>query len=107
MNGIENVLLRISGMPQSTIDEIEKATPAAAALIKLAQDNDTLIHEIVDLAAKAQPLLAQVAPLVNQAIIEIEALLPAARDLLAFLNAPPAPVPTADDIRNQQGAGPT
>ena len=102
MNGIENTLLRIAGMPQATIDEIEKATPAAAALIKLAKDNDALIREIVDLTTKAQPLLAQAIPLVNQAMIEIEALLPAAQDVLAFVNKPAAPsVPTGPNL----GAG--
>ena len=63
--------------------------------------------EIIDLANKAQPLLAQALPLVNQAIIEIDSVLPAAQDILAYLQTKPADVPSTVDIMTQQGSGPT
>lgn len=107
MNGVETTLLRLGGVPQATIDEVEKALPSAAALVKLVQDNAALIQEIIDLANKAQPLLAQALPLVNQAIIEIDSVLPAAQDILAYLQTKPADVPSTVDIMTQQGSGPT
>ena len=54
-----------------------------------------------------QPLLAQALPLVNQAIIEINSVLPAAPDILAYLQTKPADVPSTVDIMTQQGSGPT
>lgn len=86
MNGLETTLLRIGGVPQSTIDELEKAMPAAAALVKLVKDNDVLIQQIIDFANKAQPLLTKALPLLDQAMSEVEAVLPAAQDIIAFLN---------------------
>ena len=87
-----DLALRIAGMPSETIDEIDKAMPGTAALIKLVKDNEQLVRDIVALAADAQPLLARAQPLlakaipvIKQAMPEIEALLPTAQDVIAFL----------------------
>ena len=84
-------MLSLAGLPQQTIDEIEKASPAAAALLKLANDNQQLIADIVALANKAQPLIAKAMPLINQATAEIKIVLPAAIDVLKFMNQPKPP----------------
>ena len=104
MNGLEQLLLRANGMSQATIDEIEKALPTAAELLKLVRDNQILIGRIVALANEAQPLLAQAMPLVDKAVAEINAILPAAQDLVAFLQKanetlpvnPPSQWPSGD-----------
>ena len=77
--------LRIAGMPRETIDEINKAMPSTAALLKLIKDNDALIKQIIQLAGEAQPLLVQALPVIKQAMSEIDAVLPAAQDVVAFL----------------------
>ncbi len=105
MNGLEALLLRIDGMPQATIDEIEKATPAVAALIKTARANMPDLQALAALAVKAQPLLAKFAPLVQPALAEINTMLPAAQDVVAFLNSqsqkaaapPPSPGGSSGD----------
>ena len=104
MNGFEQLLLRANGMSQETIDEIEKALPTAAALLKLVRDNQILIGRIVALANEAQPLISQAMPLIDQAVTEINAILPAAQDLVAFLQkstetlpvTPPSQWPSSD-----------
>lgn len=87
-------------MPSETIDEIDKAMPGTAALIKLAKDNEQLFRDIVALATDAQPLLARAQPLltkalpvIKQAMPEIEALLPTAQDVIAFLQKQRAAAP--------------
>ena len=107
MNGFETTLLRLSGVPQSTIDEVEKALPAVAALLKLYKQNEALIQKLLAVVAEAQPLVTQATPVINQALLEINAALPAAQDVIAFLQATPPAAPTAVDIMEQQGSGPT
>jgi hypothetical protein len=106
MNGIEVTVLRLAGVPQSTIDEVEKAIPSTAALLNLIKQNQNLINKILAVVAEAQPLLVQALPLVNQAVVEINSVLPAAQDVLAFLQTKQTSDTTviAD---NQQGSGPT
>ena len=91
--------LRLGGVPQATIDEIEKASPAAADLVKMIKNNQALIGKIaafiteakptLDKAAslyiEASPLINQATPLVNQAWIDVKDILPAAQDILALL----------------------
>ena len=107
MNGVESTLLRLAGVPQATIDEVEKAVPTVAALLNLIKQNQDLLNKIVAVVTEAQPLLAQALPLDNQAIIEIDSVLPAAQDILAYLQTKPADVPSTVDIMTQQGSGPT
>lgn len=78
-------MLGMAGVPQETISEIEKAAPTAAALLKLLKDNDALIRKIVAVVGEAEPLIAQAAPLVNQALAEVRAIMPAAQDVIAFI----------------------
>ena len=98
---ILEMALRLGGVPQSTIDEIEKASPAAADLVKMVKNNQVLIGKIAAFAAEAKPtldkaaalyieaspLINQVTPLVNQAWIDVKDILPAAQDILALLKA--------------------
>ena len=107
MNGIETTVLRLAGVPQATIDEVEKAIPSVAALLNLFKQNEGLIKKILAVANEAQPLLAQVLPLINQALVEIDSILPAAQDVITYLQTKQVDVPTTTDIMSQQGSGPT
>ena len=95
MNSAEQLLLRIDGMPQKTIDEIEAATPHVAALVKMVKDNMPLAQKIAAVFTEVQPLFAQVAPLIAPALGEIQAVLPAADDVLAFLKEQQGQLPAA------------
>ena len=79
--------LRLAGMPQQTIDELNGSLPAAASLIKLFKDNEPLIRKFQALAAEAQPLIDASVPLLRPAMAELDALLPAAQDVVAFLKS--------------------
>lgn len=85
MNGIEATLLRLAGVPQTTIDEVEKALPHTAALLTLVRNNQDLLQRVAALLTEAQPLLVQVVPLINKALPEVLAIAPAAQDVVTFL----------------------
>ena len=102
---------RLAGVPQETIDEIEKASPAAADLVRLIKDNQELIGKgaalieeakpLLDKAAalylQASPLIERATPLFNKAWTDVQTILPAAADVLAFIKSqqpdPTQPVP--------------
>ena len=92
--------LRLAGLPQATIDEIEKAAPATADLIKILRDNDQLIRKIGALYAEAKPLIDQAIPIVQKAYAELQTILPAAQDVAAFISAqqkpPSVPAPGSE-----------
>lgn len=77
--------LGLAGVPQTTIDEVEKATPGAAALLKLFKDNQPLIAKIEAVATEAAPLVMQAMPLIKQAQTELQIVLPAVQDVIAFI----------------------
>ena len=85
MNALETIALRMDGMPQDTIDEVAKALPAAAALIQHIQNNGDLVQKWLALINESQPLMPRTLVLVNEAIKEIDAILPAAQKVAAFL----------------------
>lgn len=117
MNGLINTLLRISGLPQESIDKISAASPAAAALVTLVKDNEPLIRDVgafyieakpaidkaVALYAQAKPLIDRATPLVPKAWADIEAILPAAEDVLNFLQKQSAPIVSAQDMQVPSG----
>ena len=105
MNGLETTLLRLYGIPQETIDEIDKSLPAVAALVKLAQDNEDLIRQVMKVAAEAQPLAAQMLPLIDKAMVEVQTVLPAIKDIIAFEHRPPAPAVDIAALRDAAGTG--
>lgn len=76
---------QMAGVPQATIDEVEKAAPATAALLKLFKDNQPLIAKIEAVAAEAAPLVTQALPLIKQAQAELMIVMPAAMDIVAFV----------------------
>ena len=90
-------MLGMAGVPSELIAEVEKVAPNAAALLKLANDNAGLLDEIRATATKAAPLLTKAIPLINAAAVEIKIILPAAQDVIAFIqkqqvaSAQPAP----------------
>jgi hypothetical protein len=85
-------MLGMAGVPSELIAEVEKVAPTAAALLKLAKDNDALIRKIGAVMTEAQPLLAQALPLINQAAAEVKVLMPAAQDVIAFIQKQQAAV---------------
>lgn len=105
MNGIETTLLRLGGVPQDTIDEVEKALPSVAALLTLYKQNQDLITKLLSVAQEAQPLLAKATPLLNQALLEVNKVLPAAQDIVSYLQD--RGQSTTVDIADRQGSGPT
>ena len=72
MSAIEFVA-RMAGVPQELIDEVEKAAPQTAALLKLVKDNQDLLLKLEALVTAATP--------------EIMALIPTAQDVLKFIQA--------------------
>ena len=82
---IAEFALGLAGVPQATIAEIEKAAPTVAALLKLFKDNQSLIAKIEAVAAEAAPLVIQALPLIKQAQAELMIVLPAAQDVVAFI----------------------
>lgn len=128
MNSIENAVLRIAGLQQDTIDKIEQASPAAADLIKLIQDNQDAAKEAAAAWDKVKPLIDQLAPILGQlsaiyekhrplidkstplvklAAADVQVILPAAQDVIAFFNVPNAPEPNMNDVQEREGSGPT
>ena len=104
---------RLAGVPQHTIDEVEAAAPHTAKLLQIFKDNEGLIAEgkaLLDkfgpviaeatpLIARAQTFYAKLSPLIAPAMAEIDAVMPAAEDVIAFVQkqsasspeTPPAP----------------
>ena len=78
-------MLGLAGVPSELIAEVEKVAPNAAALLKLANDNAALLDEIRATATKAAPLIVKAIPLINAAAVEIKVLMPAAQDVIAFI----------------------
>ena len=83
---------RLAGVPQETIDEVEKAAPHTAKLLKTFKDNEDLLVQAAALIDQAQPLIAKaqalyskLAPLIGPAMAEIDAVMPAAQDVVAFI----------------------
>lgn len=85
-------MLGLAGVPRELIAEIENVAPNAAALLKLAKDNEALLRKIGAVATEAQPLLTQALPLINQAAVEVKVLMPAAQDVIAFIQKQQATV---------------
>ena len=77
--------LGLAGVPQATIAEVEQASPAAAALLKLIKDNQPLIAKIEAVVTEATPLVVQALPLIKQAQAELLIVMPAAQDVVAFI----------------------
>lgn len=88
---IAELALGLAGVPQKTIQDIEKSAPAAAALLKLFQDNQVLISKIEALAVEAAPLITQAMPLIQQAQIELKILIPTAEEIIAFVQSQQKP----------------
>ena len=97
---------RLAGVPQETIDAVEAAAPHTAALLQTFKDHEDLIAQgkaLLDkfgpVLAEATPLIAQVqvfyaklSPLIGPAMKEIDAIMPAAQDVIAFIQKQQAPV---------------
>ena len=90
---------RLAGVPQQTIDEVNAAAPHTAALLQTFKDHEDLIvqgkalldkfgpviAEAMPLITQAQAFYAKVSPLIAPALKEIDAIAPAAKDVLAFI----------------------
>lgn len=104
---------RLAGVPQKTIDEVEAAAPHTAALMQAFKDHEDLIvqgqallnkfgpviAEAMPLIVQAQTFYAKVSPLIGPAMVELDAIMPAAQDIVAFVNAqnkPAEPAPTIE-----------
>jgi len=77
--------LGLAGVPQQTIDDVEKVAPQTAALLKLIKDNQPLIQRAQAVAAEAVALYTQAEPLIEQARAEVAAIMPAAEEVVAFI----------------------
>ena len=106
---------RLAGIPQNVIDEVEASAPHAAKLLQTFKDHEDLIAQGKALFDKFDPVIAEAMPLVTQALafyakvspliapamVEIDAMMPTAEDVIAFVQkqsvaspaAPPAPDP--------------
>ena len=92
---------RLAGVPQQTIDEVYAAAPHTAKLMQIFKDHEDLIiqgkalaDKFAPIIAEAQPLVAQalvfyakLAPLIPPALKELDAVLPAAKDVVAFVQS--------------------
>ena len=92
---------RLAGVPQATIDEVEKAAPHMAVLLRLLKDNEPLIKQAQAFVAKVQPIIteaqpmlteamalyAKASPLIKSAMVEFDAIMPAAQDVVAFIES--------------------
>lgn len=90
---------RLAGVPQQTIDEVYTAAPHTAKLLQMFKDHEDLIvqgkalvdkfgpviNEAMPLIVQAQAFYAKVSPLIGPAMKELDAVLPAANDLVAFV----------------------
>lgn len=83
---------RLAGVPQETIDAVEAAAPHTAALLQTFKDNEDLIvqgkallDELGPVIAKAQAFYAKLSPLIGPAMTEIDAIMPAAQDVIALV----------------------
>ena len=104
---------RLAGVPQETIDEVEAAVPHTAKLLQTFKDHEDLIvqgnalldkfgpviAEAMPLIAQAQAFYAKLSPLIAPAMKEIDAILPAAQDVVAFVKSqqpdPSQPAPSS------------
>lgn len=90
---------RLAGVPQSTIDEVDAAAPHTAKLLQMFKEHEGLITEgkalldkfgpviaeAMPLIVQAQAFYAKVSPLIGPAIKELDAVMPAASDMVAFV----------------------
>jgi hypothetical protein len=95
---------RLAGVPQATIDEVETALPHAAKLLQTFKDHEdmiirgkVLIDEAMPLLVQVQAFYAKLAPLIAPAMAEIDAVMPATRDVLAFIQKQPDQTPPQTD----------
>lgn len=89
----------LAGVPQKTIDEVHAAAPHTANLIQIFKDHQDLIvqgkalldkfgpviTEAMPLITQSQAFYAKLAPLIAPAMKEINAIMPAATDVVAFV----------------------
>ena len=111
---------RLAGVPQKTIDEVNAAAPHTAKLLQIFKDHEDfiiqgkelldrmspVIAEAMPLIAQAQAFYAKLAPLVTPALKEIDSIMPAAQDVLAFIKSSQSQqvaVPTIDGGASSQG----
>ena len=101
---------RLAGVPQETIDEVNAAAPHTAKLLQTFKDHEDLIvqgkallDKMSPVIAAAMPLLAQaqafyakLSPLIAPAMKEIDAVMPAAQDVVKFLQSQNQPAPPQD-----------
>lgn len=110
---------RLAGVPQQTIDEVYAAAPHTAVLLQTFKDHEDLIiqgkalldkfgpviAEATPLIVQAQAFYAKLAPLIAPAMKEINAIMPAAKDVAAFIQAQQAAkaaMPPTDYVPNPE-----
>ena len=100
LTGLEMEALRLYGLPQEAIDEINAALPAAERMVILINQAQPMIDEALALFAKAQPIIAQ-------ANVELKTIMPAAMAVRAFLQArgTPSPIVSETALREATGTG--
>lgn len=90
---------RLAGVPQQTIDDVYAAAPHTAKLLQTFKDHEDLIvqgkalldkfspviAEAMPLITQAQAFYAKVSPLIGPILKEIDAIMPATQDVLAFV----------------------
>ena len=84
-------LAHLAGMSSDTVNELEKASPAAAQLVSIVKEAQPLIEQAEPLIDKLLPLVVKAWPLIKQAEAEIKSVTPAAKNILAFINQQQAP----------------
>ncbi len=101
-----------AGVPQETLDKIDKAMPATKALIDLLNKHQALIVTAQALVKQAAPLVppaldlwAQVQPLVPQIQEEIADIMPAAKAIQAGKSTAEASASVANAIINAHHGG--
>jgi hypothetical protein len=78
VNPLLKIAAELGGVPDSTIEEVEKTAPAMARLMRAAK-------QLQPILVKAQPLIDETEPIVRAAYPDFVACLPTAEDIIAFI----------------------
>lgn len=83
MDGTVDFFLKMAGVPDNVVADLDKSAPALAQLVALAKQLEPIFNKSQPLAAH----IAQAAPLVKAAVPAITSVLPTVEELVAFATA--------------------
>ena len=83
MNGIIDFGLKMAGLPDNVVADLDQSAPSLAKLVALAKQLEPIINKPQTLAQH----IAQATPIIKAAIPDIMAVLPTVEELVAFATA--------------------